>query len=133
MANNGTLQPDDTNHAAKFTGTLSGNGEPIKSGNGTLILSGPGNSFGATEVDAGTLILNASGGIAGGSSLTIGGGAFIFDPMASARPLTSNQASASPAGAAAAVPEPGTLALLSVAGIVAAAAAWRRRRIGRVS
>jgi hypothetical protein len=34
---------------------------------------------------------------------------------------------ASPAGVAA-VPEPGTLALLGVAGLLAAAAAWRKRR-----
>jgi hypothetical protein len=65
-------------------------------------------------------------------SLTIAaGGTFVFDPQAN---FNGDSLAASPAGAVApaggvsAVPEPGTLALLGVAGIIAAVAVWRRRK-----
>ncbi len=78
-------------------------------GTGQLILSGTNNTYGGgTIVEAGTLIVNNSGALPAGSSLTVGaGGTFIFDPSVSA-------AGAVSAGAVvASVPEPGTLVLLA--------------------
>ncbi len=99
-------------------------------GSGQLILSGTANSYtGGTYVGDGTLYVNNSGAMADGSSLTVGaGGVFLYDPTAGGaanEPALSEKASDR---SLAPVPEPGTLALLSVAGIVAAAAVWRRRR-----
>ena len=65
------------------------------------------------------------------SALTVGtAGTVIFadPPRAGATILATESAEALQAGGVAAVPEPGTLAPLSVAGIVAAAAVWRRRK-----
>ena len=99
-------------------------------GTGSLILAGTGNSYsGGTYVDDGTLIVNNTGAIQDGSALIVGaGGMFLYDPTAGGAanvPAINEKASER---SLAPVPEPGTLALLSVAGIVAAAAVWRRRR-----
>ena len=70
-------------------------------------------------VNAGTLIATNSDAIADGTSLTVGaGGRFVFDPSAGAAPVANG-------AVVAAVPEPGTLALLA-AGLVVAWGAWRR-------
>ena len=113
--------------------TDGGNGLPLiltGDNTGTLILSGTDNTYsGGTYVDDGTLIVNNTGALLDGSSLVVGaGGTFFYDPTAggaaNAPALTEKASDRSLAP----VPEPGTLALLSVAGIVAAAAVWRRRR-----
>ncbi len=98
-------------------------------GSGQLILSGSNNYGGGTTVGAGTLIVNNSAALPDGSSLTVGaGGTFIFDPsMAGAPAVALDSLPVSP-GAGAAVPEPGILTLLGVAGIIASVATWRRRR-----
>jgi hypothetical protein len=65
------------------------------------------------------------------AALTVGGATFVFDPNAvvNGDSLTASPGGAVvPAGGVSPVPEPGILALLGVAGIVAAAAAWRKRR-----
>ena len=97
-------------------------------GAGELVLSGTGSYGGPTAVDGGTMYLTNSTALPAGAALIVGaGGTFIFDPNAVFAGPASGNAAASPHGIGA-VPEPGTLALLSVAGIVAAAAAWRRRK-----
>jgi fibronectin-binding autotransporter adhesin len=85
-------------------------------GSGRLVLSGTNTYGGGTYITAGTLILESATALADGSSLTVGQGASaIFAP-------------AGPALApATAVPEPGTLVLLGMAGIIAAAAGIQRR------
>ena len=96
---------------------------------GTLILSGSDSYSGGTIVNQGTLITTSDVAILDGTSLTVGaGGTFIFDPAATAAPL----ACSVPAGAVAAVPEPGTLLLLA-AGLCGAAVhrRLRRRKVGR--
>ena len=110
--------------AVTGSGALSLTGD----GSGTLVLAGTNSYTGGTYVDEGTLIVDKSAAAADGTSLTVGaGGVFIFDPTATSSSLGADSHVASSSGVAA-VPEPGTLALLGMAGIVAAAAAWRRRK-----
>ena len=86
-------------------------------GSGTLILSGTNSYTGGTNVGEGTLIATDGGAIPDASSLTVGaGGVFIFDPSMAGAPMTHGATfAASPAGAVAAVPEPGTIAILLAA------------------
>ena len=89
---------------------------------GGLILSGSDSYSGGTIVSAGTLAATTAAAIPANQSLTISaGGTFIFDPLATASSLAASQAAspdaayaAQPAlrGVVAAVPEPGTVALL---------------------
>ncbi len=60
------------NHAdTEYSGTLSGSGSLVKTGNGTLTLSGPNNHSGTTSVNAGTLALGAND-VLPNTALTIG-------------------------------------------------------------
>ena len=94
----------------------------LKSGTGTMVLSGSDTYTGGTIVTAGTVILTSDAAIADGTSLTVGNPtAFSLAPVAPGA-----EASVSGAPAVAVVPEPGTLALL--AGFAASAAAFRRLR-----
>ena len=85
------------------------------SGNGELILSGSNDYSGGTDVSGGTLVVANNEALLEGSSLTVGADAISIFAGAVA-PQT-----------AAAVPEPGTLPLLAVGGMVAAAVASRRK------
>jgi autotransporter-associated beta strand protein len=107
-----------TDNGAGYSLTMSDTG-------GTLILSGSDSYTGGTFVEAGTLEITTAAALPAGTSFTVGaGGAFIFDPMATAAPLA-----ASAAGSVAPVPEPGTLVLLQAGAMLAAFAAWRQRTI----
>jgi autotransporter-associated beta strand protein len=81
-------------------------------GTGMLILSGTDNTYsGGTYVNTGTLIVNNSGAIQDGTSLTVGaGGTFIFDPT-----MSGTSMDASPSLRPEVVPEPGTIGLLLAA------------------
>jgi autotransporter-associated beta strand protein len=104
-----------------------------KLGDNTLILTGSNTYSGGTTVIAGTLDVASYAALPDGSSLTVGAGAALnFDSSPDSAPsYTAPSHSASPPTVAAAVPEPGTMALLSVAGIVAAAGIWRSRKKDR--
>jgi fibronectin-binding autotransporter adhesin len=84
--------------------------------NGTLVLSGNNGYTGGTVVEGGTLVLAAADSIASGSSLSVGSNLTAFAPVAAS----------SPAGIAA-VPEPGTAALLLIAAVGGACIVRRRR------
>ena len=122
--NTDTVTFDTGGKNITVAGSISGAGMALlKTGSGTLILSGSDNYTGGTLVDAGMLLVTDADGIPAGSSLTVGsGGTVIFTPAGGSAMEVSH------AGAIAPVPEPGTLALLAVAGMAAAVAAWRRRR-----
>ena len=93
-------------------------------GPGKLVLSGTGAYSGGTFADDGILVAATASAIPAGGALTVGaGGTFIFDPTAAGGPV---EMGLSAAGVAA-VPEPGTLALLA-AGAVLGFAAWRRKK-----
>jgi autotransporter-associated beta strand protein len=99
------------------SGSIGGAGSLTKNGAGVLELSGISNGYlGGTIVSNGTLIVDNAGGIADGTSLTVG------DPLAF---QTTAPAIATPS--ATAVPEPSTL-LLAAAAIAGAAIVRRRRR-----
>ena len=111
-----------------------GGGSLSLDGPGTLILGGSDSYTGGTTLTAGTLVATSSSSLPAGTNLTVGGGStFIFDPSQAAAPAAGGVAtlSAAPASAVAAVPEPDSLVLLGAAGILAAAAAWRRGKGSR--
>ena len=96
-----------------------------KVGSGTLILSGSNTYQGGTDVEAGTLAITTASALPDGTSLTVAaGGTFVFDPsLLTGSPVTGGAVSA---GAIAAVPEPGTMALLAV-GLVVGIGVLRRK------
>ena len=94
------------------------------SGDGQLILSGTNDYTGRTTVYGGTLHVTNSSALPDGTSLAVGaGGVFIFDPLVFAA-----QSLAVLQDSAAAVPEPGTLGLLTAVGVCFVAANFLRRR-----
>jgi autotransporter-associated beta strand protein len=109
-----------------FSGVIKGAGGLIKTGTGSLRLTGTDSYTGGTWVNGGKLIIVGTAAIASGSNLYIGDptklgllpDAVVPDP-AVAVPAASQSA------AAAAVPEPGSLAMLGAAAIVA----MNRKRI----
>jgi autotransporter-associated beta strand protein len=90
----------------------------LKSGSGTLVLSGTNSFTGGTTVADGTLVLNASEALADGTSLTVGDASAFLAPVVPP-----------PAAPVSPVPEPGTLGLLAAAGLLLAV--YRRRKGGR--
>jgi len=94
-----------------FGGTIQNITGPLaldKIGAGSLLLSGTNTYSGGTTVSDGTLDVTNSDALPAGSSLTVGaGGTLVFDSTAATSPTR-------------AVPEPGTLALLTVAAFATA-------------
>ena len=111
-------------------GPVSGSGPLVKTGPGLLILNGDNTYMGGTAVNDGTLEVLASDAIPSGSNLTVGtnGTVEFGSPLGATGTMVATFHAASPPGAVAVVPEPAALALLGVAGIIAAAATWRRRK-----
>jgi len=122
-----TVSP--TGGSTTFSGTIKGGSglgaiSLVLDGPGTLVLAGTDTYTGSTTVALGTLIATSGASLPGGTSLTIGaGGVFDFDPSVAGSPVAGS-------GAVAAVPEPGTLALLTAGAAIVAIGVWRRRRKG---
>ena len=116
-----------------FAGTIENTGGTLavlKIGGGQLILSGSDSYGGGTTVSAGTLIVNNGTAITDQTALIVGaGGTFVFDPSVSGAAAAEAPQPIAGASPVESVPEPGALALLSLAALMAAGA-WRRRRTG---
>jgi autotransporter-associated beta strand protein len=85
----------------------------VKNGPGVWQLSGSNTYSGGTFVTEGTLIVTNSAAIPDNSNLYVGTPDAIFAPVVSSAPV-----SAAPAAVVAAVPEPGTLALMVVGALL---------------
>jgi len=92
----GSLGAGGDNTSTTFSGTLSGTGNIVKNGTGTLIMSGTdGRTAGTTTVSAGTLKLGANNALGASSSLTLSGGTFTtngFSDIVNGLYLTANSA-----------------------------------------
>jgi len=92
------------------------------SGNGMLILTCSDSYTGGTVVNGGTLVVANNNALESGTSLEVGAGASgLFTPSIAGAVIPATEG-------VAAVPEPGTLALLAVGGLLAAVGALRRRK-----
>jgi hypothetical protein len=106
-----------------ITGAITGGAGLVLSGGGGLVLASANTFAGGVDVEFGTLTATISGAIPKGDSLTVGAGsALIFDSSVSAGVMSPQVADG-----VTAVPEPGTMALLSTGTLLFAAGAWRRR------
>jgi autotransporter-associated beta strand protein len=123
-----TLNVGNNNATSTFFGTIQNSNSAAggllaltKVGNGTLTLSGTNTYQGGTTVENGALVLSDNEAIADGSNLIVGNPAAFAAPVVPAA-----NAGSAVAPAIAAVPEPGTLALL--AAVLGIAAMYRRLR-----
>jgi len=115
---------DNYNSGSIVPGSLS----LLKTGPAALVLSGTDTYSGSTEVGAGALIVTNGMAIPAGSALTVDAGAsFIFDPSAASAPVLSSASAAAP------VPEPSTLVLLSIGAMATGLGVWRRTAVRRWS
>ena len=133
----GPISLDTNGQTVTFAGSMgSSNTDGLyltdSMGGGTLILGAAADNeyLGNTEVNAGTLEVLGSAALPYETGLIVNanGTVEIGDPAGAGRDVAVTSSFAVPhAGGVAAVPEPGTLALLAVAALLAAAA-WRRRK-----
>jgi autotransporter-associated beta strand protein/T5SS/PEP-CTERM-associated repeat protein len=103
------ITPNSTDRLV-LSGDVAGTGSVTKLGPGTVVLSGSNRYSGGMSVEAGTLIIDGADSLPDGSSLMVGADASLLFAPSNAGPSI-----AAPAAAVSAVPEPGTLVLLSVA------------------
>jgi autotransporter-associated beta strand protein len=99
-------------------GPITGSTSLVVSGGGQVTLSNTNSYTGGTFVNSGTLVVDSPSAIASGTNLTVGSSTTLFNAPTVPGGIE---------GAAVAVPEPGTLALLA-AGIAVAAFRVARRR-----
>jgi len=117
LESDAAITVDGTSSSLKLAGDIQevGSCGITKLGDGVLVLAGSDSYSGGTIVDDGTLYVTSSNALPDGTSLTVGaGGTLIFNPSQAAAPVVGSPS-------AVAVPEPGTLLLLSVAACCAAA------------
>ena len=126
LSRDGAIEVDDP-AGATLSGPIGGTGSLSVIGPGVLVLSGTNSYSGGTNVLAGTLVITNPDALPSATSLTIGArGTSIFDISMAGSPVAGGGVSA---GAVASVPEPGTLALFTVA--VCGAAVYQRLRSRR--
>jgi autotransporter-associated beta strand protein len=80
--------PDGTARAVKFTGPVTGGGSLVKTGTGTMTLSGAATYAGATKVSAGILACSTAGSL-GQGALAISSGAKVALNFTGTRQITS--------------------------------------------
>jgi fibronectin-binding autotransporter adhesin len=108
-------------------GVTSGAADTLNaSGAGTLILTNSTNSFGELNVASGTVVVAAQGVLPQGSELVVGTGAANLFGIAA--PSTAGISAPAASAEVAAVPEPGSLILLAVAGLLITFRLSRRRK-----
>ena len=110
---------------------ITGIGKLIKDGTGTLILSGTNDYTGGTVVNSGILDITSSYALPNETSLTVGAGAiFIFDGSNTSGGNTSGSYAIGNSSqyAGSAVPEPTSVALLGIGGLLFGAYALNKRR-----
>ncbi|MGA2031457.1 MAG: autotransporter-associated beta strand repeat-containing protein [Thermoguttaceae bacterium] len=133
---------DATNGAMTFTGPISGSGGLVatSSGDSTITLSGSNQYSGGTTIDGGTLQFTNPLALPGSGSIEFAGGSLVLNfgggggsVLAADSSLVANSEPApatftvSPPPQAADTPEPGTLALMAAAGLLAGMSClWRR-------
>jgi autotransporter-associated beta strand protein len=120
--------------AGNMSESISGSGSLLLNDAGTLILSGSNGFTGGTVVTNGTLILTNNEALAGGSSLTIGDASAFAGGPGDANPGAISSGLSAPLAASPSitpVPEPGTLLLLAVGGLLTIA--YRRCRKAHAS
>ena len=99
---------DAVNLTSLISGSLTGSGSLVYNGGGTLTLTGTNTYSGGTVVNSGEMIVMNPAAIEDGTNLTVGVGPVFPAPVVLA-PVAGS--------AAAAVPEPGTLALIAAAAL----------------
>ena len=104
----------------------SGTGGLLVTGNGQLTLSGSNTYLGSTTVVSGTLIAANNEAIPDGGNVSVGNDLSAFSGVIPAA------VAQQPAGATAAVPEPGTLALAAAGAVIAIAARRKWRKMEEV-
>jgi autotransporter-associated beta strand protein len=109
-------------NTATLAGSLCGPGNLVHNGNGTLILSGFNTYTGGTTVAEGRLIVMSPQSLASGTDLVIGDTWGIPAPIVAVKEITPSVSS---------VPEPGGVALVSVAALVAMGCGIRRKLFTR--
>jgi autotransporter-associated beta strand protein len=127
-----TLTVGNADVAATFSGSILssvGSLALTKVGTGTLVLSGTDNYTGGTTVLGGKLKVNSVNGLADGSNLSVGVSLGLFPdaivPPSTSAPAVENSATES---SPLPVPEPGTMALVAAAALLAIHSRWRNRR-----
>lgn len=85
---NGTLTLDQSTGAQSISAPITGNGSVIKTGAGTVSLSGANSYAGGTTVDAGTLALGAGGSLLASGSVDLANAGATFDIGGSSAPQT---------------------------------------------
>lgn len=81
---NGTLafnRTDTLTQGTDFASAISGTGNIVQDGTGTLVLSANNTYTGATTVNAGTLTLSASDSLSDSSTIVVNGGEFALDAV----------------------------------------------------
>ena len=116
---------DDGGKALTLSGSLSGIGPLVKSGEGTVILSGANTYSGGTVIEGGTLEITDPHALPADGSLTVLSGRVVLQ-SGLGHAVELSGLSISLGAAPAPVPEPSTLALLG-AGALGLAVCWRRR------
>jgi autotransporter-associated beta strand protein len=122
IANGGSLLTveafDNANGAVAITRGISGNGGLTKIGSGALTLSGTDSYTGLTTVSDGKLIVSSRFGLRDGANLAVGAQVSLLpDPPMEDAEAIGPPVSAPTAATVFTVPEPGTLALLTVAAL----------------